>query len=68
MFSTPKIFGGKVTCYERMFGFKPDISHLRVPGCLVWYYNYQIKKLSFQDDRAWLLSTLSFLPHLLVGH
>ena len=35
-----------------MFGFKPDISHLRVPGCLVWYYNYQIKKLSFQDDRA----------------
>lgn len=52
-FSTPRLFGGKAqVCYERMFDFKPDISHLRVPGCLVYYYNYQIKKLSFQDDRA----------------
>ena len=75
MFSTPRLFGGKVTCYERMFGFKPDISHLHVPGCLVYYYNYQIKKLSFQDDRAhkgvllsWVLSSPSFICHLFLGH
>ena len=47
MFSTPRLFGGSVTCYERMFGRKPDVSHLRVPGCLVYYYAYQIKKKVF---------------------
>ena len=52
MFSTPKLHGGSVTCYERMFGRKPDVSHLRVPGCLVYYYAYQIKKKSFFDDKA----------------
>jgi transposase InsO family protein len=52
MFSMPKLFGGQQTCYERMFGHKPDISHLRVPGCLVWYYNHQVKKLNFHQDRA----------------
>ena len=52
MFSTPELFGGKVTCYERMFGCKPDISHLRVPGCLVYYYSYQLQKKSFFEDNA----------------
>ena len=35
-----------------MFGRKPDVSHLRVPGCLVYYYAYQVKKKSFCDDKA----------------
>ena len=52
LFSSPKLFGGKQTCYERLFGHKPDISHLKVPGCLAWFYNHQANKLNFHQDRA----------------
>jgi transposase InsO family protein len=45
------------TPYEMLFGRKPDLSHLRVFGCLVMYKNDKAKKL---DERA--------KPGIMVGY
>ena len=41
-----------VTAYERAHGQVPDVSHLRVIGCLVLYYNWYVAKANFHTARA----------------
>ena len=41
-----------ITAYQRAHGQVPDVSHLRVIGCLVLYYNWYVAKANFHTARA----------------
>ena len=43
---------GDTTPHERMYGEPPSVRHLRVPGCLTYFYNYTSHKKNFHEDRA----------------
>ena len=45
-------FDKQLTLYERRYNHPPSVSHLRSPGCLVWFYNYEVNKKSFLDKCA----------------
>ena len=43
---------GDTTPHERIYGEPPSVAHLRVPGCLTYFYNYTANKKNFHADRA----------------
>jgi hypothetical protein len=52
MFVPQSALGGETTPHERMYGDPPSVAHLRVPGCLTYFYNYTANKKNFHADRA----------------
>ena len=38
--------------YEILYGSKPDVSHLRTLGCLVFFHNWYDGKINFHTDRG----------------
>lgn len=45
--------------YEKLFHQKPDLSHLRVFGCLCYIFTYPIKRFIFQPTAH---------PYVLLGY